>query len=188
MKYSGCDSLVATLTPRSRIIEAALEMVEQRVLALGTNLQSLMLLSAASYFIQVKKDLGSSSEWQKRIADHMVALLNKMCRTQERDSTVSNSPDNHLTQYVRLIQKTCETIGPGPDPAANMRNRDSLIMSVRSNPCFIERLDAVLADLERTKQNIPHLDEIEQMPGQMDNLDWTKLQMDDWDVSGLLDF
>ena len=138
MNHSGCDSLVTTLTPRSRIIEASLDMVEQRVLALGTNLQSLMLLSAASYFIQAKKDPGSSSEWQKRITDHMVALLNKMCRTQERNSTGSDSPDNHLTQYVRLIQRTCETIVPGPDTTARMRNRDSLIMSVRPNPCSIE--------------------------------------------------
>jgi hypothetical protein len=85
------------------MVEVLHQVAEQEVSALGTALQSLVLLSAARYFIHVNSIPSLSLGWQKRTIDRLGFLLDKMHQAHQQKKRSSN---NHLTQYVRRNYRT----------------------------------------------------------------------------------
>lgn len=111
-KFSkGATSLPVKLIPRTGLIESALSMAEQRVLILGTDIQSLWLLSAASCFVESNEDPVSSAICKKRITDSIIALITKMCVTQQNRNLGFAFSDAYLARHVLQIQQICDEVG-----------------------------------------------------------------------------
>ncbi|KAF4629857.1 hypothetical protein G7Y89_g8293 [Cudoniella acicularis] len=107
----GLNCLPLGPASRSNLVESALEMVEKRVLALGTDLQGLWLFSAASYYTQSCRDPASSSTCQKRLTDHIISLFTKMCMTQEHKGLSFSSSEDHLARCIMQIRQTYGDVG-----------------------------------------------------------------------------
>ena len=184
---------------RNKLVEAALDMVEQRVLALGTGLQGFWLLSAASCYVESCKAPALAAAWQKRMPDHLIALFSKMCLTQTprgdrsggsaSGSAGAGSSDVHLARYIAQIQQTSECVGGGFGsetsvlPSSTYGLADSLGVSAYSMLLLLlAPTDAVCRSkvLESSSNDTTLMNTI-------DPFSWGKLRMEDWSFAGPFD-
>ncbi|KAF2126179.1 hypothetical protein P153DRAFT_433970 [Dothidotthia symphoricarpi CBS 119687] len=107
----GITSLPVCPDAQTKLVNSALGMVEQRVLSLGTGLQSLWLFSVASCYIESRRDPSSSSVSKNRTTDEIVALFSKMCWAQVQKSIGFGLSDTHIARYILQVHQVCEAIG-----------------------------------------------------------------------------
>lgn len=86
-------------------------MVEQHILSLGTDLESFWLFSAASCYIESRRDPGTSFASKKLITDNIIALFGKMCLAQKQKSVGFGLSDTHFARYIMQIHQVCEAVG-----------------------------------------------------------------------------
>ncbi|KAB8245365.1 hypothetical protein BDV35DRAFT_260068 [Aspergillus flavus] len=106
----GITSLPISPDARTRLIGSALSMIEQHVLSLGTDLQSLWLFYAASCYIELRKDSTTSSVLKKRITDNIMALISRMCLAQEQKDIGFTFSDTHFRHYIMQIHQACDAV------------------------------------------------------------------------------
>ncbi|KAF2623205.1 hypothetical protein BU25DRAFT_424982 [Macroventuria anomochaeta] len=106
----GITSLPLFPATQIELVKSGLGMVEQHVLSLGTDLQSLWLFSAASCYVESRRDPSTSSATKSRITDNIVALFSKMCWAQEHKSIRLGLSDAHFARYITQIHEVCEAV------------------------------------------------------------------------------
>ncbi|KAK1139085.1 hypothetical protein N8T08_001331 [Aspergillus melleus] len=107
---AGITSLPISPDAQTSLIGSVLSMIEQHVLSLGTDLQSLWLLYAASCYIELRNDASTSSVLKKRITDNMMALISKMCLAQEQKDMGFTFCDTHFPRYIMQIHQACDAV------------------------------------------------------------------------------
>ncbi|KAH9882566.1 hypothetical protein J1614_000802 [Plenodomus biglobosus] len=94
----------------TELVKRGLDMAEQYVLSLGTDVQSLWLLSSAICYVESRRDPTTSSAIKTRITDNIVALFSKMCWAQQHKNIAFGLSDANFARYVMKIREVCETI------------------------------------------------------------------------------
>ncbi|KPM41709.1 hypothetical protein AK830_g4868 [Neonectria ditissima] len=110
MNY-GISSLPISLDAQTKLVKSALAMVEHHVLILGNDLQSLWLFSAASCYVESRRNPSASSASKKRVTDNIIALFSKMCLAQEHKNIGFGLSDSHFARYIMQIRQVCEAVG-----------------------------------------------------------------------------
>ncbi|KAF5008767.1 hypothetical protein FDECE_5005 [Fusarium decemcellulare] len=105
------SSLPISLDAQTKLVKSALAMVEQHALILGNDLQSPWLFSAASCYIESRRNPSASSASKKRVTDNIIALFSKMCLAQEQRNIGLGSSDFHFARYIMQIRQVCEAVG-----------------------------------------------------------------------------
>lgn len=102
-------------------------MIEQHVLSLGTDLQSLWLLSVASCYMESRRDPSTNSASKNRITDNIVALFSKMCWAQKQKTVGFGLSDVHFAHYIMQIHQVCEDVGQMMGSKADMGIGSALV-------------------------------------------------------------
>ena len=89
-----------------QLIDHALHLVEERILALGDGFRGFWLLFAASCFIEPHKDPATSALWQEKVVNRIIVLCSKICLCQvDRGQNKANA-DALFARYMKHIQRT----------------------------------------------------------------------------------
>lgn len=94
-----------------RLVESAINMAEKRALILETDIQSIWLLSAASCFSKSSIDPAASALSKKQTTDNIIALITKMCLTQQNKHVGFGFSDTYLAHHILQIQQICDEVG-----------------------------------------------------------------------------
>lgn len=96
-------------------------MIEQHVCNLGTGLESLWLLSAASSYMKSRRDPSTRADSNAQTADSIIALFSKLCWAQRHRSISFGSSDTQFACYVKQVHQVCKNVGQvlGGTPRVN---------------------------------------------------------------------
>lgn len=105
----GYDTIYSTncgANETVQLVDRALNLVEERILALGDGFRGLWLLFAASCFIEPHKDPAVSAVWQEKIINRIIVLCSKICLCQVDRSQNGDTADALFARYMKHIQRT----------------------------------------------------------------------------------
>lgn len=89
-----------------QLIDQALHLVEERILALGDGFRGLWLLFAASCFVEPNKSSSTSALWQEKVVNRIIVLCSKICLCQVNKGQDKESSDALFARYMKHIQHT----------------------------------------------------------------------------------
>jgi hypothetical protein len=96
-------------------------MIEQHVCNLGTGLDLLWLLSAASAYMKSRRDPSTLAASNAETADSIIALFSKLCWAQRHRSISFGLSDTQFACYVKQVHQVCQNVGQvlGGTPRTN---------------------------------------------------------------------
>lgn len=89
-----------------QLIDRALHLVEERILALGDGFRGFWLLFAASCFIEPHKNPATSALWQEKVVNRIIVLCSKICLCQVNKGQNKENADALFARYMKHIQRT----------------------------------------------------------------------------------
>ncbi len=89
-----------------QLIDRALQLVEERILALGDGFRGLWLLFAASCFIEPHNNPATSALWQEKVVNRIIVLCSKICLCQVNKGQNKENSDALFARYMKHIRRT----------------------------------------------------------------------------------
>ena len=89
-----------------QLVDRALHIVEERILALGDGLRGFWLLFAASCLVEHHKNPATSASWQEKVVNRVIVLCSKICLCQVNKGQDREHPDALFARYMKHIQRT----------------------------------------------------------------------------------
>ena len=89
-----------------QLIDQALHLTEERILALGDGFRGFWLLFAASCLVEQNKNPATSAVWQEKVVNRVIVLCSKICLCQVNDGQNTETSDALFARYMKHIQRT----------------------------------------------------------------------------------
>ena len=89
-----------------QLVDRALHMVEERILALGDGLRGFWLLFAASCLVEHHKNPATSAVWKEKVVNRVIVLCSEICLCQVNKGQDREPPDALFARYMKHIQRT----------------------------------------------------------------------------------
>ena len=89
-----------------QLVDRALHMVEERILALGDGLRGFWLLFAASCVVEHHKNPATFAVWKEKVVNRVIVLCSKICLCQVNKGQDREHPDALFARYMKHIQRT----------------------------------------------------------------------------------
>ena len=89
-----------------QLVDRALHLVEERILALGDGLRGFWLLFAASCLVKHHKNPATSAVWKEKVVNRVIVLCSKICLCQVNKGQDRENSDALFARYMKHIQRT----------------------------------------------------------------------------------